>query len=459
MIPGTPAVVWLSSGILGLALIVLMARGSLWRRRPARVAYAALLWLFHFGLTFLGAMKPALLAERPGWAVDWLFTPAGTLAVLEATVFLTCFVVGTELGYGRPAEAPEEESSAPELARAGDVCIVLGLLLFFLVLYRHGPEALLVPYERFFPEFSLDFSRAVVVVGFGALLVVASGASLRHVRWALALYAAVAVPVFLVGGRSAPMFVIVALLVTVTQRGMVIKLRWLVVAALVLLSAIAVVRVSRQGGLATIGDAAALTSRAPIEGLAELGGSLAPVYAVIDSEQRWGREYAWGETYLFPLQRVWRRLAGAERSDPETDPRFIAAFTNRQYGSIGFSTVAEAYANGGTAGVVLFALAWGLLLGWLERSGATPYGQACLGAILLPMLFNVRNSFIFVPAWAGIGLAVVAAAWVLRSKPLDPDTSGGAWLADRPTLREGERDRAGAVGSPPRSNRPGTERS
>ena len=177
-------------------------------------------------------------------------------------------------------------------------------------------------------------------------------------------------------------------------------------------------------------------ARAPLEGLTELGSSLAPVYAVIDSEHSWGRQYFFGETYLLPFTRVWERLAGVERNDPALDPRFIANFTNRHYGSIGFSTVAEAYANGKTAGVALFAAAWGLLLGWLERFGGRPYGRACLGAFLLPMLFNVRNSFVFVPAWAGAGLAVVAVAFVLAGVGPDSEDPGGSPLSDRaPALR------------------------
>jgi hypothetical protein len=460
VISGNYAFVWLSSGALGLALVVLLARKGMWRERPAQVAYASLLWLFHLGLTFPAALIPAIVAERPPWAIDWLFTPAGTLAVVEATVFLACFVVGSELGYRRRAAGSAPATLAPELALAGDLCIAAGLALLGLGLYRHGLEALLAPYEIFFPVFSLDFSRAVLVVGFGALLVLASGVRAPHVRWALALFIVVATPVFLIGGRSAPMFVTVALLVTAIQRGMVPKLRWLIAAALLLLSAIAVVRVSRQHGLATIADVAAESSPAtPVAGLTELGGSLAPVWAVIDSEERWGRGYFFGETYLFPLWRAWTRLAGVERSDPEIDPRFIAASIDREYGSIGFSTVAEAYANGGTAGVVLFAVVWGTLLGWLERSGRTPYGRARLGAVLLPMLFDVRNSFIFVPAWAGTGLAVVAVAYVVRGRRPDSGQSDVSWLASRPPLREGQRGRrAGALDRPPRSGNAPEER-
>jgi hypothetical protein len=458
MISGGYAFVWLSSGILGLALIVLMARGGLWRERPAQVAYASLLWLFHLGLTFPAALMPAIVADRPRWAIDWLFTPAGTLAVVEATVFLACFVAGSELAYRRRAAASGPGVTSPELALAGDACIGAGLLLLGLGLYRHGLEALLVPYEVFFPAFSLDFSRAVLVVGFGALLVLASGAPASHVRWALVFFTVVATPVFLVGGRSAPMFVTVALVVTAVQRGMVPRMRWLVAAGLVLLSAIAVVRVSRERGVATIAETAAEGRPTPVEGLTELGGSLAPVWAVIDSQQRWGREYFWGETYLFPVWRIWARLAGTERGDPDTDPRFIAEFMNREYGSIGFSTVAEAYANGGTVGVVVFAIAWGALLGWLERSGGTPYGRARLGALLVPMLFDVRNSFIFVPAWAGTGLAVVAVAYVLRGNGLDAGKGDGSWLADRPPLQAGDRSRrAGALAPPSRPGSPAKE--
>jgi O-antigen polysaccharide polymerase Wzy len=460
VIPEGHRIIWLGSGALGLALIVFVARRGLWRQRPAQVAYASLLWFFHLGLTFPAALMPGIVAERPGWAVDWLFTPAGTLAVVEATTFLACFIVGSELGYRRPGSAAGAGRSSPELALVGDLWIGAGLILFFVCLYRHGIEALLAPYDTFFPVFSLDFSRAVLVAGFGALLVLASGSSLLHVRWTLALFAVVATPVFLVGGRSAPMFVTVALVVVAVQRGMVRRFRRLVVAAVLLLSAMAVVRVSRERGLTAITDAAAESgATTPVAGLAELGGSLAPVWAVIDSEQRWGRQYSWGETYLFPLSRGWARLAGAERIDPETDPRFIADFTDRQYGSIGFSTVAEAYANGGTVGVVLFASAWGVLLGWLERSGGTPYGRARLAVVLLPMLYDVRNSFIFVPAWVGTGLAVIGVAYVLRGKRLDGGMSGRSSLANRPPLRVGRRgERAGGFERWARGGRRPTER-
>jgi hypothetical protein len=407
------AFVWLFVSVLGLLLVFMVGRDEGWRKRPARVAYAAVFWSFHFGLTFLGALAPSVLSDRPSWAVDWLFTPEARLAIVEAFVFLACFVIGSEGGYGRQM-TPGEVTAAPELAWAGKACSLGGAVLFTRGLYVHGLGVLLEPYERFFTDYSLDFSQAVVLMGFGVLLTLASGCHLGRAWWPGWLLVAGALPVFLVGGRSAPMFVSVALVVLAIQRGTPIRLRWLAVAGVVALSAIAVVRISRAEGLLTITRAAELGAKAPVEGLVELGGSLVPVYAVIDSEARWGREYAYGETYLFPLVRAVERVAGLERTEAETDPRLVAAFINRQYGSIGFSTVAEAYANGGTSGVVLFALAWGALLGRMERSAGSPYGRARLGAVLLPMLFNVRNSFVFVPAWVGLGLAVVAAAYLSR---------------------------------------------
>jgi hypothetical protein len=105
--------------------------------------------------------------------------------------------------------------------------------------------------------------------------------------------------------------------------------------------------------------------------------------------------------------------------EPELyDKRLIATQVDLAYGSIGYSTVAEAYANGGVVGVVLFALLLGAVLGGFESRWRGPYGQAALAVFLIPVMINIRNSFIFVPAWITMGMLPILLARILRKRQL-----------------------------------------
>ena len=87
-------------------------------------------------------------------------------------------------------------------------------------------------------------------------------------------------------------------------------------------------------------------------------------------------------------------------------------------GQIGYSTVAEAFANWGTVGVVLFAGLWGIALGILGRISGNAYGLPVFAVVLLPMIINVRNSFVYVPAWIFLGMMPILIARILRRRSL-----------------------------------------
>ena len=102
------------------------------------------------------------------------------------------------------------------------------------------------------------------------------------------------------------------------------------------------------------------------------------------------------------------RVLFRERYTPENDPRLIASHMAQLYGSaMGYSVVAEAYANGGAVGVVSFGVVGGLALGLLAAGAHKPYGLAVLTAVLMPMILGIRNSFIFVPGWIVMGMALL----------------------------------------------------
>jgi hypothetical protein len=88
----------------------------------------------------------------------------------------------------------------------------------------------------------------------------------------------------------------------------------------------------------------------------------------------------------------------------------------RRVAGIGFSPVAEGYVNFNTAGVLILLAVIGALLAWMDRWHSSPYGDALVGIVLVPLLIEVRNAFSFVPGQLVLGMVllyavVVASIW------------------------------------------------
>jgi len=183
--------------------------------------------------------------------------------------------------------------------------------------------------------------------------------------------------------------------------------------AILVLIMTATIRDYRLTGLSTtLGSSTALSIRDPVTGMTELGGSLCPVIVTVDY-MRENRPF-FGETYVYPFYRSVAKIIGFDPGSPISDRRFIAQHITQIYGAIGYSTVAEAYANGRLIGVALFAAAWGMGLSFLMKRASSPYGVALLAVVLIPMMSNIRNSFIYVPAWIFVGALPLAFLYIIR---------------------------------------------
>ncbi len=404
--------VWILTSLLGGAVVLILRRSHRldWLAPP--IIYALVFWMFHLGLIASISVWPALVEDVPIWARAWLETSEARTAALVSLLFMVCYALGLSLAFPKP-HSPHRAwlNSEPrcELINGGWIVIVLGAATFLWGVAEYGWSVFFAGYGTFF-EVHNPFSYSVVLVVFGLILQLAGNRPTRNVLiTGLVLWVPVALLTFGAGARTAPLFGGAVILAVLHKRGWRCR-TWIVFAsAVLLLSVTSLVRVARYEGLqAFLAPTEMRESASPVFGLMELGASLRPVEAVIVDIRILGRNYFWGETYAYPFIRQLQRLRGMRVEDEFNDPRFVARFLNRDYGSWGFSTVAEAYYNGGPIAVALFALAWGVCLALLERRSFSPYGLALLAAVLIPMMINIRNSFVYVPAWIFSGCA-----WIL----------------------------------------------
>ncbi len=400
-------VIWLMTGGGSLVLIWILRKisGLDWLSPP--VSYLIIFWLFHFGLIFTAAIVPELvLGGRPSWAIDWLSYAETDEAAFMSLLFISNFLLGIFLIYKKPASYifnPSQKVS--ELIRAGWFLIGIGLLLAAYALSKFGASVFLGRYADFY-QIHNSFSWPIIIIATGLMLQAAGGLTPRDVLLtALWAFLPLAIPVALTGTRTSVLFSAAAVVSVLHKRGLQISSKMIVLGLFLLLVMISAVRETRQYGIReALRQQTDIGMLDPLGGLVEMGGSLRPVSAVIDYSHN--NDFFWGETFVFPLLRQIERFTDT-RGTRYTDERFIATRINQLYGSIGFSIVAEAYINGGVSGVIIVAFIWGLVLGALLRNANSPYGLAVLAVVLIPMFINVRNSFIFVPAWVFLGLTVI----------------------------------------------------
>ncbi len=413
-------ITWFVTGAGSLILIAVFRKveGLDWLSSP--VAYALIFWLFHFGLVFPASIVPSILDQFDPWDIEWTRYPEGAKATLLSMLFLAAFCLGWLLIHRTrhdPSSGARSESVVPELVAMGRLIVLGALVMATIGVARFGIDSFLRSYEQFF-EIHNTFSSAVVVVAFGFILQLAGGRPVRLVLHNMVWgYLPLAVMTFLAGARTSPMVTAVVLGIVITYRGVRVPRLGLWIAAVLVLLSISVVRETRRYGLIeTLSGRITTSVSNPLGGMTELGGSLRPVAATIHFIEVANNEWFYGQTYVYPIWRVVQRVAGLPRSDPEADPRFIATYISRlYYSAMGYSVVAEGFVNAGAPGVVLFASAWGALLALLERYADRAYGLALLGAVMISMLTNVRNSFIFVPAWTFLAIAALLFAhYMLR---------------------------------------------
>ena len=389
--------------------------------------YLITLSVFHFGVAAMFATGTSFDRLRAQYDFRWLAVypmselfAVATLGVVSATVgvaALTCWraVCAPE---AVPAPAPEPGAVVrPDLrapvgfvvltaSAAGLVAIVLGaggLSLLFGSYADAGQTALrapLVPYVLF-------------GMGLGLVLAAVGGPS-RWRRRSLVVFALLAVVALPLGLRGEVLFPAVSAAAVAARRRVLLRGVVVLVGAVALLALIGGLREIRESGLAAARLSAITFS--PVDGIAELGASIRPIGAVLEWRDELGERPGPGSTLYGQLDRlVEGRLLGRPQPSQFSDERLFNVLMMNREGPIGGSPIAEAYYDFGASGVVVFLMATGLVLAWMDHGRRGRGSETACVVLLVPLVVEVRNAFAAVPFQVLLGLAVLGLIRLLET--------------------------------------------
>jgi O-antigen polysaccharide polymerase Wzy len=408
---------WIALGSIAVIALV-VARSGLW---SATGAYASVFWCFHFGL--IAVLGSGLIAphELQPWDQVWLLGPFGADAAVLALIGFTAFASGASLINASASSAdsrtnpPDPNEGAHPFGPAGSALVFAAIVLWCgSVLMTSGASGFYGAYG--------DYLNGIDQVGgFMGLVWLALGGGIvmsvtgRH-GWlrtsAIAAFGCMALIALPIGLRGEIMFPTVAALVAAARCGWTLSPAKACAFLIGLLIVIPSVREIRNTGLQGLSDVA-LELRT-FDAFVEMGGSLHPVEKVV----RWraeGEALDMGSSYWAPIERAAARvLPGVETSAAEGDMRIMNVLVTDRVGPIGFSPVAEAYRNFGAVGVVLVLGLLGAGLAAIDGIADRRLAVLAIAILYVPLLTNVRNSFVSVPLQCGVGALFVAGIHVMR---------------------------------------------
>ena len=416
--PGTEPLAhfrWVSAASV-VAIASLVTISGVW---TAVGIYAIVFWCFHFGLIAVVATGHAAVDELSVWDLNWLLGPHAAEASVLALAGTLAFASGVTivLSYRRPTLFHTNPVESPEPAHphgtAGSILVLVGAATWSaIVLITGGLGGFFVSYGDY-REATGEYGSflGVIWLALGCGLVLSVTGRTGWLRTAaIATFALLSMVVLPMGLRGEVMFLGAAAMVAAARCGRKLKPVKALALLLALLVVIPIVRVVRQTGVR--GLSGAVLAPGMSEALAEMGASLHPVEKVV----RWraeGDPLDLGRSYWAPIERAATRLLpGVTSVDAEDDMRIANVLVSDRVGAIGYSPVAEAYRNFGSLGVVIVFAFIGAGVAALDTIRTRRTAVLTLAIVYGPLLVNIRNSFVSVPAhWAfGVALILLLAA-------------------------------------------------
>jgi hypothetical protein len=398
--------------------VTLVARTGIW---SAVGAYAAVFWCFHFGLIAVLASGLVEPMELSLWDQLWVLGPYGADAAVLTLIGLAAYAAGAVLvsRWGTPAGADARSAGTDDAVHpygpAGSVVVLASVALWCVIVAgTSGARGFLGSYSDYLNA-TAEFGALMALVWLGAgcgLVVSVTGAGGWMRTSALMAFGCLSVVALPLGLRGEIMFPTVAALVAAHRRGWTLSPRRAVAFVAVLLLVIPVVREVRTTGLQ--GLPGMVVDLRLFDAFVEMGGSLHPVEKVV----RWraeGEALQMGASYWAPIERgAARILPGVHAPAAEHDMRIMNVLVMDRIGAIGFSPVAEAYRNFGALGVVCVLGLIGAGLARIDSVADRRLAVLAIATLYVPLLVNVRNSFISVPAQCAAGLLLIAGFAVVR---------------------------------------------
>jgi hypothetical protein len=383
--------------------------------------YALIFWCFHFGLVAVLGSGYVGVEEISVWDLSWLLSPHAldaALLALTGALALACgaSIVFVTRGRARPSVGPAPPTEpAHALGAAGSILVLGSIAAWSMIVVATGGIggffASYGEYRQATGDLGAVLGVIWLVLGCGFVLSMTgrSGWLRMAAGAAFAAFAVVALPL---GLRGEVMFRGVAALVGAARCGRRLSTRNAIVLGLTLLAVIPIVREVRQTGLSGLSHA--VVEPRLYEGLAEMGASLHPVEKVV----RWhaeGEPFEKGRSYWAPIERAAARLLpGITVVAADDDLRITNVLVTDRVGAIGFSPVAEAFRNFGPLGVAVVLGLLGALMAGIDTIRDRRTAVLTLAILYVPLLVNIRNSFVPVPAHCAAGIALILALAAMR---------------------------------------------
>jgi hypothetical protein len=409
----------ITTGVVGVALILWVRYGLRVPWASATLLYLALLWLFHFGLTFTTALVPSSMKTLSDEDFEWLFSLTTRKSMLLALAGAGAYAAaaGAFAAATNPSRAIPEVEHDDVLYWTGSLIMAVGLAGVIFILATSGGPALLSMSYLDFRATVLGPTRLTTALDLsqlGCLLAICGGGGTAWRKPLAVWLLVIPVPFMLLGMRSTVMIPMLAYIVAISLRGVRVRTDVLGASALAASILMPAVYAVRNVGYAQRDDIS-WTQFTPLDAMMEFGGSLRATQAYVDWIDS-GDHYLLGSSYWAPFDRqiLAHVLPGHRVPETRDDPRIPLRQMDERQGAVGGSAAGEAYYNFGMLGPLLYFGAVGALFGWLEwRVRRTPYTIASFAVVMLGLCFNIRSDWLAVPASIGEGLALVAACRVL----------------------------------------------
>ncbi len=390
----------------------------------ASTIYTGILCLFHFGLTSSIALGVEVTPHMEEATWTWLYTDyaiQGAWLGLVGVASCTLGITAAQLSPMRVLPALPSGSRVDEVLGT----LAAGMLVFsvlgwaVILVSRGGVGVFAGSYVSMLEETrGSRLSTLYLMLNISVPLLAATTWRSTH-AWGAAAFLGFAVLGLPLGLRGEVMFPVAAALIVKARSGLRVSLPRTALIAGLILASITLIRDVRDVGISNLGEAKEISVN-PLHGLMELGGSIRPVVEVV----RWydqGDDFILGASYWATVDRPVRRIVPwLDRIPAEDDERIMNVLVyNRNVGAIGFSPIAEAFRNFGNGGVVVILFITGLVVGRLDQLPHDPTWTAVVGVATVPLLNQVRNSFISLPASAGlaVGLVLAVALFYGRTAP------------------------------------------
>ncbi len=373
--------------------------------------YAVMFTVFHFGIVIPYALGFPLAYERYWWFEGALLQEAILLCDLGVSAFaLGAVALHRKRGSGLIAN----DRSDPRLyGPIGFSLVLIGCLTWYWIVFsRGGLSVLLGSYGGYLQSTEHPLIHYVwLAQGLGITLVAAQSRPAWRLRTVM-VFGVWALTAFPLGLRGEVLFPIAVALPVLVKGGMVIRKRYVVIGIAVLLPLVAGIRMIRSQGVKDT-DYREVTYN-PLDAVYEMGAQVHVVKFVCGWRDD-GDPPLWGRTYARPIERAAGQLIPGMNIGKGTEDNllmnvYVVKRESLKYGP-GFSPVAEAYVNFNEVGVLAIMGLMGIIFSTMDSMRTTAIRLAISGAIFLPFIIQIRNSFTAVPFQIAIGLLLI---WLLE---------------------------------------------